>query len=316
MRKLTTTALCLWIAAGVCAQEFEKVGTTGFVFLEMPVSARYLGLGESGVALLDAGSEGVFFNPAAIASQGKRAALHLAYADWYVGTTQMAAAATWSLGKLGAIGIHARQFDFGEVEKTTNPTVDEVGSYITLGTYTAGAYALGVTYARALTDKFSFGGTLNYVRERIDAYTADNIVADFGFLYRTGFRSLRIGAFVRNFGLEAKYAQEKFKMPQQLRMGMAAEIFGTEQSPTRVTLLGEAVHPNDANERLHVGAEGLFEGVALLRVGYKIGYDEEGLCVGAGVRSQIHGSTVGIDAALLNHKSLNSVLLYTVSMEF
>lgn len=316
MRKLTATSFCLWLVASVCAQEFEKVGTTGFVFLEIPVSARYLGLGESGIALWDAGSEGVFFNPATIALQRKSAALSLAYAHWYVGTTQMTAAATWSLGKVGVIGIHARQFGFGEVEKTINPTADEVGSYITLGTYNAGAYALGVTYGRAPTDKFSFGATLNYVRERIDAYAADNIVADFGFLYRTGFKSLRIGAFVRNFGLDAKYAEEKFKMPQQLRMGMAAEVLGAEQSATRLTLLGEAVHPNDANERLHVGAEGLLAGVAVLRVGYKIGYDDEGLCVGAGVRSQVHGSTVGIDAALLNHKNLNSVMLYTVSLEF
>jgi len=316
MSKLATTVLCLCISALLWAQDFEKVGTTGFTFLEIPVSARYLGLGETGITLLDAGSEAVYFNPAAVATQDRRIGVNVAYANWYVGSTQKAAALAWSLGKIGTIGFQARQFDFGEMLKTTNPTVEEVGSYVTLGTYTAGAYAIGLTYARALTDKFSFGATLKYVREQIDVYAADNLVADFGFLYRTGFQSLRIGAFLHNFGLDAKYAEEKFKMPQQLRMGMAAEILGAEQSPTRLTLLVEALHPNDANERLHVGTEAFFAGVGVLRVGYKIGYDDEGLCVGAGLRSRIGGSAFGIDAALLNHSSLNSVVLYTLSMEF
>ncbi len=310
--------LVVWLAscAIATAQEFEKIGTTGFVFLEIPVSARVLGLGEAATTIFDAGPEGIYCNPATIAGQRAGLGLHAAHTSWYVGTTLQAVALTWTQGRLGTIGLHARQFDFGTIERTTNPTSEQVGSYISLGTYSAGAYVLGLSYARALTDKFAFGGTLKYVRETIDVYSTDNVVADFGFLYHTGFRSLRIGASLHNFGLDSKYAEEKFKMPQILRMGVAAEVLGTCARGTYLTLMAEAVHPNDASEHLHLGVEAVFGRLGVIRAGYKFGYADEGLCLGAGLCYKLRGAHLGLDVAWMHHASLNAALLYAAKVEF
>ncbi|MBN2092750.1 PorV/PorQ family protein [candidate division KSB1 bacterium] len=307
--------VCLWLPI-LDAQEFQKTGTTGFVFLEIPVTARSMAMGETGITLTNMKSDGLFINPALIALSDKKVSFNASHANWYVETTHQAFGMTYQIPLFGTIGIQAIYFNFGEIEKTINPTSEQTGSYIDLGTYMAGAYALGVSYARALTDKFAFGATFKYVRETIDAYHADNVITDIGFIYQTGFKSLRIGTFLQNFGLESKYAREKFKMPQYLKMGISSEIYGSLASPNHVTMILEAVHPNDANERIHFGMETVLLNSFILRAGYKFGYDEENLCLGGGLRLNIKGKQFGFDMAYMNHETLDTTIRYTLAMEF
>lgn len=117
--KIVCTAILL-ISLSAGAQEFRKSGTSGFVFLELPVTARYAALGEAGVTLRDAGSEGLFVNPALIAFSDSRLALNVSYAKWYVETSHQAAGLTYQLAQFGTIGVQAVYFDFGEVPRTQN----------------------------------------------------------------------------------------------------------------------------------------------------------------------------------------------------
>jgi len=298
------------------AQDFQKIGTTGFVFLEIPVTARSVGLGETGITLTDAGAEALFMNPALIALSKSKFSFSASHADWYVDTRHQALGMIYNIPLFGTIGFQSVYFDFGETEKTINPSAEQTGSYVSLGTYSAGAYALGLTYARSLTDKFSFGATFKYVRENIDEYSADNLVTDIGFLYLSGFHSLRIGASLQSFGLEAKYESEKFKMPQQLRMGLSGEIYGSLEDPYRVTVLAEAIHPNDADERIHLGMESILSGFLAFRIGYKFGYDEEDLCLGGGLKFIALGNKFRFDFSYMNHEHLDTTLRYTLAMEF
>jgi hypothetical protein len=185
-----------------------------------------------------------------------------------------------------------------------------------MGSYTAGAYAVGLSYGKAMTDKFAIGASLKYVNETIDNYHADNIITDIGFLYHIGVKSFRIGSFLQNFGLESKYADEKFKMPQQLKLGISAEAWGSIDSPSHVTILAEAIHPNDAPERIHIGIESVFAGSVILRGGYKFFYDQEDLCFGGGLRFKIKARKFGIDFAYMNHEHLDTTFRYTLVMEY
>ncbi|MCI0515143.1 PorV/PorQ family protein [candidate division KSB1 bacterium] len=299
----------------LCGQEFQKIGTTGFVFLEIPVSARSQALGETGITLPDANADGLYLNPALTALNQKRLVCSVNYSNWYVQTTHQAFGVCYTIPQLGTIGLQAIYFDFGEIEKTINPTASQTGSYIRLGTYSAGAYALGLSYARSLTDKFAFGAVLKYVHESIDTYAADNLIADIGFLYHTGFKSLRIGAFLQSFGLESKYVTEKFKMPQQLKIGFSGEVWGSYQAPNRLTVLVEALHPNDANEHIHLGLENVWWRTFILRLGYKLGYAEENLALGVGLRFEFKGRPMHFDLAYLNHEHLDSTIRYSLAME-
>jgi hypothetical protein len=298
------------------AGEFNKVGTTGFVFLNIPVSARYAALGETGITLPDVNSEGIFMNPALISAGDQDISFNLTYCNWYVETSHQAAGISYRLPMIGTVGLSVVNFDFGEIQRTRNPLPTETGSYVDLGTYSAGAYALGLSFARMLTDQFSFGMTLKYVRESIDEFYAQNVITDIGFLYYTGFHSLRIGAFLQNFGLDATYIDEKFKMPQQMKLGLSAELWGSREGANYVTLLAEVAHPNDVNEHLQVGLENVWLDHLILRAGYKMGYDDENLTLGGGLRYSHHGKLFRMDAAFMEHAYLGSTMRYTLIMEF
>jgi len=297
------------------AQDFSKVGTAGFVFLEIPVSSRYQAMGETGISLIDLASEGLFVNPALIEYAENPVSLNATYAKWYVETDHMAAAVSYRWPGVGTLGLSVMHFNFGEVTKTRNPTINDVGSYTNLGTYTAGAYAAGLTYARRLTDQFSVGATVKYVREDIDIYSADNIVADIGFIYLLGFESLRIGAFLQNFGLEAVYANEKFRMPQLLKIGMSGEILGDHTKSERLTMLAEMIHPSDANERIHMGMEGVLLNSIFLRAGYKFGYEDEDYTLGLGLQFIYAMKKFRLDFAFMSHAYLENTLRYTLVIE-
>jgi len=309
------------------AQDFQKTGTSGFVFLEIPVSARYLGMGETGLTLSNAHADGLFINPALISLGSSTFSVLASYSEWYVETTHQALGLTYRLPTVGTLGFQLVYFDFGEIQKTRNPFAsrNEFGSYIELGTYTAGGLVAGVSYARQLTDKFSFGSSVKYVRETIDIEAATNVILDIGFYYDTGFRalfyqgtgirSLRLGAFLKDFGLESKYVNEKFKMPQQLKFGISSDLIGDLSSPNRLTILAEAVHPNDANERIHLGIETILLNSLILRAGYKLNYDEENLTLGAGLRFQYNQKSAAFDFSYMNHDYLDTTVRYTLSLE-
>lgn len=298
-------------------QEFEKTGTTGFVFLEIPVTARYSSLGETGLTLKDGGAEGIFINPALTALSPGRFSINVSYSKWYVETTHQALGFTYRWPLIGTFGWHIVYFDFGELEKTRNPysSRNEYGSYISLGKFSAGSLATGLTFARQLTEKFSFGTSVKYIRETIDVESAENVIMDIGFFYDTGFRSLRIGAFLKDFGLEAKYVNEKFKMPQQLKFGVGYDFIGNIDSPNQITILAEAVHPNDANERIHLGVEARFIELFILRGGYKFNYRDENFCAGAGLNFNYQGKLVHFDFSYMNHQYLDSNVRFTFSAE-
>ncbi len=295
------------------AENFDKTGTTGFVFLEIPVTARSMALGEAGITLPDANAEGLFLNPALVAHTRSQFSMNVTYSEWYVETSHQALGLTYQLPGVGTLGLQFIYFDFGEIRKTRNlyPDRGEFGEYFDLGTYSAGAFAAGLTYSRRLTDKFSFGTTVKYVRETIDIENADNVIMDIGFYYNTGFQSLRIGAFLKDFGLEAKYVNEKFKMPQQLKFGFSYDLWGGLEAPTHVTFLAEAIHPNDAAERVHFGVEAAFLDMVILRGGYKLGYDDENMSLGAGLRFSVMNKLAGFDIAYMNHDYLDTTLRYS-----
>lgn len=297
------------------AGEFQKVGTTGFVFLELPVTARYMSMGESGISMPFSAVEGLFVNPALITFSEQKTAAIISYSEWYVETSHQALGIVRDLGSIGTIGLQVVYFDFGEMQRTRNPGINDYGSYVNLGTFTASAYSLGFSYAKKLTDNFSFGTTVKYVRETIDVYFADNFITDIGFIYFTGYKGLRIGTFLQNFGLESVYADEKFRMPQQLKMGISGEIWGNYQSPYHLTLITEAIHPSNARERIHTGAELMISGALLIRGGYKFGYDEENWTAGIGLKFEYVAKQFNLVLGYMPHKHLGSTYRYSLSME-
>lgn len=303
--------------------DFNTTGTTGFVFLNLPVSARFASMGETGITLNSAGADGMFINPGLIIRTENNTSLTMTHGQWYGDTKHQSFGLVRKFGYFGALGLSINYFDFGEIAKTRAVFPHEINNlqegdnnlYYDLGTYSAGAFALGLSYSRFLTLNFSFGATAKYVRETIDEYDTDNVLLDLGFVYNTGIGSFRIGTFLKNFGLESEYVDEQFKMPQRLVLGISGEIFGSLESANYTSLYLEAVHPNDAGEHIHLGIENKLLNILYLRGGYKFGYDHENLTLGLGTEFVYKAKNLRLDISYMNHEYLEETLRYSLSME-
>ena len=187
--------------------------------------------------------------------------------------------------------------------------------YEVTGTFEAKSLALGLTYSVMLTDRFAFGATVKYARETIDMYRAGNLLLDGGVLYYTGLGSFRIAASIQNFGVNSKFINDDFKMPSVLKLGMAIDVLGGDGEENRITLAAQALHPNDAPEKVNIGGEYSWRNTLTLRGGYKFFTDEESYSVGVGLSPQM-ALPFGIDFAYANYGRLGNILRLTLQLGF
>lgn len=290
------------------SQQFRKTATAGFVFLELPVNARTTALGESGITLSDLNSDGIFVNPAISGFTNKVHSISLSYSPYFAEIKQYASSYSFN-SNIGVLSIGALMFDYGSMPKTQKVAGQRV--YDVIGNFNSRSLAFALSYSKMLTDKFSFGISLKYVNEKIDIYSADNIVLDGGILYYTGLGSLRIGAVIQNFGTDAKFINDPFKMPAILKLGAAAEILGDYNSEYRITSIVEAIHPNDGDERLNYGLEFSWKNIFSLRGGYKLFYDEETYSIGFGINGEPF-IPISFDFSLSNYGRLGNILRLTL----
>jgi hypothetical protein len=263
----------------IYAADFRNTGTAGYNFLKIPSTARHVAIGESaGAIVANAGILPLFLNPAVLGFQD-RSVIGVSYSPWIADIDHYVAGVTLSLGSVGRVGLGIINLDYGSMSRTEQTST--VGEYEVLGVYKAQSLALGLTYSRKLTDKFAYGLRTNLVRETIYNYSSTNILLDMGIIYFTGFNSLRIGGFVNNFGLNARFIGDTFKMPTELHLSMAYDIL--DKPMHLITLSGELTHPSDNIERIHFGVEYQYNNTCFVRAGYKPGYDEDTFAFGGGI---------------------------------
>ncbi len=300
----------LIIIGGISAQDFKKAGAAGFAFLQIPVDARTAALGEASIALPDLNSSAIFTNPAVLGFTEQTHSLSISYAPYLADIKHYSSAYSFKSG-LGVFAIGAVIMDYGSMPKTKQLSGQRLVEI--LGTFEANSMAVSLSYSKRLTDKFSFGLAAKYVREKIDIYSADNIVLDGGVIYYTGLSSLRIAASLQNFGVDSKFINDDFKMPTTMRLGFAYEVAGGYDQDYRVTALIEAIHPTDNDERVNVGTEISWQGLIDFRFGYKFFYDEESFSAGIGINPQLQIPII-FDFAYADYGRLGDVLRFSLQL--
>ncbi len=294
------------------SQTFKKTATAGFTFLEIPATARTAALGEASVALSDVNSSAVFDNPAALGFSDMAHSFSASYSPWLADIKNYSSSYSIKTD-FGVFGVGFVMFDYGSMPRTVVAAGQKV--YDVIGSFDANSLSLGLSYSKKLTDKFSFGVTVKYAQEKIDVYKASNLLFDGGMLYYTGFGSLRIAASIQNFGVNAKFINDEFKMPSVLKLGAAMEVIGDMASEYRVTLIVQALHPNDNSEKLNVGGEFSWNNYITLRGGYKFFYDEETYSLGLGVDPQL-SVPVSFDFAYSAYGRLGNISRFTLQLGF
>lgn len=272
--------------------DVSKRATTAAAFLEIGVGTRATAMGGAFVATADDASA-LYWNPAGAATLSRSGFL-AERTNWIAETELNYVAATVGLGGLGTVGLSITHMDLISDEPVR--TVDEPDG--TGALFDASSFAVGLTYAKALTDQFSFGITPKVVHESIWDMSASAFALDLGVLYTTPFDGLRLGASISNFGTElrmggdnaivlydpapetggnnsniaADQRTEGWDLPLLFRVGLSYPAIRSGMS--RLTLAADASVPSNDYQSVNVGAEYVFFNTLSLQGGYNALFQE------------------------------------------
>ncbi|KAB2926283.1 MAG: UPF0164 family protein [Bacteroidetes bacterium] len=317
------------------AAVMTKTGTTAASFLKIGMGARALGMGAAYTAVSNDIS-GIYWNPAGLgfATAGEAAFNHV---DWILDTRYDFAAATVVLDGIGTVGVSFSTMGVGDMFVTTTAMPEGTGER-----FTAGGTMFGLLYSRNLTDKFSIGFNVKYIREHVWNMSAQSVGIDVGTLYIAPvLNGLRIGASMSNFGpkmrlegrdnlvlvktgaggkniVNAEYELDSYDLPLIFRAGIATDVLRMENN--RITVAVDAVHPNDNTEYVNSGLEYNFGNIISLRGGWKSAFErggEQGLTLGGGLQYVFSEPLeLLVDYAYQDFGRLKEVHYFTFSIRF
>ena len=286
----------------------SKTGTAAATFLEIPVGARAVGTGSAFVSL-STDATALYWNSAGIARLDQNEAT-LAHTNWIAGTRFDFAGLVLTLGSFGNIGFSFTQLGMDDMKVRTVEMPEGTGEY-----FSAGDLAIGVSYGRQLSDRFTVGFTAKFIQETIWHESATAFAIDAGTLFHTDlFGGLTIGASLSNFGttmtLSGRDARQfiridptktgsndqiptdiefdSWDLPLLFQLGVSTTAFRSDDF--RWTVAADAMHPSDEYESMSVGTEIAFREYLFLRAGFNSLFlpdREGGLSLGFGLTSDL-----------------------------
>ena len=296
------------------AEIFDKVATFDGQFLKIGVGARAAAMGGAFVGVAD-DATALYWNAAGIARiDPEKSELSINHANWPAELSFDQIGYVFHLKRFpGAFGVSARALSMDPMVETTAYQPDpNVG---TGRTFDAGMMAVGVTYARSFTDKFSAGLTANMIHEGLADLSQQSFAFDIGTLYDVGTLGMKIGMAISNIGGQMKFIEKEARIPGIFRVGTSATLLqGADQK-----LIGsfEFSHPPDNAERLNLGGEYMFHRFVFLRGGYNFNYDTEGIAGGMGFHFPVSiAGQADVDYAYTDMKELGGAHRFTLKFLF
>jgi len=240
--------------------------------------------------------------------------------------------------------------NYGEMEVTTMELQEGTGE-----NYNPTDLAVNFSYGRSLTSWFSFGATVKYIYSSIFHSSANAIATDYGVIINTGFFSptdkadgMKIGMCLSNYGtrmrytgldmlrsidiapdeagnykdIQVEYKTESWELPLIFRIGVSVNPIVT--TVHRLTIAADALHVNNNNESLNIGAKYTLNIPGAVKLFLRAGYrsilledSEFGLTCGGGILFQsMHGSAIQIDYAYRNIGILGNTNVMGLSILF
>lgn len=330
--------IALLMSLGVLQAGVTKTGTTAAKFLNMGVGPRTIAMGGAYIpADNDAGA--MYWNAAGIARTTHFQAI-FTQSNWIADIKLNYLGAVVPMGDMGAIGVNVTAVTMGDMLETTEYFPEGTGN-----TFSANMFAIGLTYARSLTENFIIGANIKYIQETISNSNAQGVALDIGTIFTTPFYGIRFATSITNFGtkmtmsgqdllfqsdplpnsggsvdrLNSYYETDPFDLPLRLQIGISKEFKITDDQ--RLSIAVDAAHPSDNSQFINTGAEwALFNERFFLRAGFKTLFlkdREEGLTLGAGFHYNSLGyMTFAIDYAYQQFKYLGDVHTFGVNIGF
>ncbi len=329
MRKLFFFVL---ISCTFMLAQNPNLGSSGANFLQIPVGAKPAGMAGAVVGNTQDASS-VFWNPAGLVKINSVQA-HFSYMKWFDLFDFNAASLAYNAEGYGVFALSMIVFSTDGIEITTEESPNGTGRF-----YDAQDLALGLSFARYLTDRFSFGITVKYVSQKIWNESANGFAFDIGTQYQLDFQNLTIAMSMSNFGSDlrfdgpdlnvihlrnenypisrltpARLQTSDYPLPLNFQVGIGFDIYETDFIKVRGG--ADAVHPNDNSERLHFGTEISFFDRFYLRGGYKYNYSDEDFTFGAGASVPFSSTLVRFDYAYSIFDILPSVHRISLDISF
>ena len=306
----------------------QRAGISAFQFLKLGVGPRGEAMGESFVAVANDASA-LYWNPAGMVQFPENQAI-AAHMEYVADIKHEFFGGVFHIDGENAIGAAFTSLHMADMEVTTETQPAGTGTY-----FSYGDVALALSYARKMTDQFSFGATVRYVEETLDVLKMRSVMVDLGTYYWTGLGSARFAVVISNFGNDVSPTGtvtqmsgatvstfQSFSLPTVFKLGVALDPIETDDQ--KMTTSVQLTHPNDNAENVRLGAEYSWQKTFFLRAGIKrtigqqvLGGDEtseESYSLGAGVLVSTGITVVGMDYAFSNFGRLGSV--HRISLSF
>jgi hypothetical protein len=336
MRKLTLGALVLMLLAAVPAWGQSKTGTTIGDFLLIEPSARIAAMGNAGAAV-DLGLDAVYYNPAAIASQGGLA-VEFDHSAWFAGITYDHIVGAMPLGKWGNGYAAVTALNSGNIDVRTVSQPLGTGER-----YKVSDIAIGLGYGKEITDRFSAGVQVTFVQETIWNTSLATGTVSIGTMFKVSDHGLHLGASLSNFGTQGRYDgrdlsvtfdedptrfgdngqlpatqfTDAFSVPILFRVGLG--LPWRINNAAELNLALDAFHPNDNSESVSAGAEFAYRKQFAIRCGYQNAFQQDsevGLTAGGGVQGKLDVYAYRLDYGWADQGRLGSTHRFSVGLTF
>jgi|TARA_B100000035_G_scaffold279009_1_gene258345 hypothetical protein len=319
-------------------ESITKTGTTAAQFLKIGVDARASAMGNAFTAMRGDISS-IYWNPAGLAYVERMETMFV-NSNWLAGINFNYTAFAMNLNRAGVIGFSITNLSVPDDLVRTVERPNGTGEY-----FDASDLAMNISYAQQLTNQFSIGGNIKYIRQNIWHASSNSFAADLGALFITPFNDIRLGASLSNYGTDmqmsgrdqkfsidpdptnegnvefvnAMYETDKFPLPLLFRVGLSGEIIQTEKM--RLSFAVDALHPNDNAEWVNIGLEYALAETFFIRSGMTTLFredSEEGLTFGAGVNYRIGRSAtkIKINYAYAAYGRLKNVQRLSLGLSF
>lgn len=301
----------------------QRAGTSVFTFLKIGIGARAGGMGNAAVSLAEDATT-LYWNPAA-AGQVKGNVLTFSHTKWPVDISYSYFGYIHRLTLHDFIGVSSGALYMDPMEITTEYKPYGTGEYFNFGDI-----YLGLTYARRMTDKFSFGVTLKYVEETLADLSMHNVLLDLGTFYWTGYKTLRFCVSLVNFGPQSRPegtyfkplkegGQQKtkytlFSPPTEFRIGSAMYLI--DKPKNKLLMSVQLNHPVDNAENFVIGIEEEIMNILLLRGGWLVNQSERSFSIGGGIKASLGSMKFTADLAYLDFGVLGNILQLQMSFGF
>jgi hypothetical protein len=247
---------------------------------------------------------------------------HFTHTEWLIGLKHEYAGGIYRFGKNNAIGLSVIALHTEPMQKTTEFQPYGTGEYFNFGDL-----GIGLTFARKLTEQFSFGLTVRYVEETLAELKMRGFMFDLGTYYWTGLSNTRFAVTISNFGPQVEPSGsvdlvggrtlssfQKFPPPTIFRIGFAYDPIDNDKN--KLTTSVQLNHPNDNAESINLGVEYSYKDMLFVRGGYKFNVESENYSAGLGLKLPISITKTALDYSIANFKDLGLTHRLSLSLLF